>query len=65
MAQVKIAQFGLGPIGIESLKLAAEKSWIDIVGGIDIDPVKSGKSLGELTGVSSRCPSKLSRPTST
>lgn len=51
MAQVKVAQFGLGPIGIESIKLAAEKSWAGIVGGIDIDPAKAGKSLGALTGV--------------
>ena len=43
---MKIAQFGLGPIGIETLKLAATKPWIEIIGGIDIDPAKIGKSLG-------------------
>jgi 4-hydroxy-tetrahydrodipicolinate reductase len=48
---MKIAQFGLGPIGIETLKLAATKPWAEIVGGIDIDPAKIGKSLGELTGL--------------
>ena len=48
---MKIAQFGLGPIGIETLKLAATKPWAEIVGGIDIDPAKLGKSLGELTGL--------------
>src|SRR5215218_4166628 len=47
-AKVKVAQFGLGPIGIESVKLAAEKDWIDVVGGIDIDPAKVGKSVGEV-----------------
>src|ERR1700760_2704986 len=46
---LKVAQFGLGPIGIESLKLAASKSWVKIIGGIDIDPAKLGKDLGELT----------------
>jgi 4-hydroxy-tetrahydrodipicolinate reductase len=51
MNKIKIAQFGLGPIGIETLKLAATKPWAQIVGGIDIDPAKAGKSLGELTGV--------------
>jgi hypothetical protein len=50
---LKIAQFGLGPIGMESLKLAASKSWVKIVGGIDIDPAKVGKDLGALTGVAS------------
>src|SRR6266404_951716 len=48
---MKIAQFGLGPIGIETLKLAATKPWAEIVGGIDIDPQKIGKSLGEFTGL--------------
>lgn len=48
---MKVAQFGLGPIGIESVKLAATKPWMNIIGGIDIDPAKIGKSLAELTGV--------------
>ncbi len=48
--KIKIAQFGLGPIGLEALKLAASKPWANIVGGVDIDPAKIGKSLGELTG---------------
>lgn len=46
---IKVAQFGLGPIGIETLKLAAAKPWADVVGGIDIDPAKVGQDLGELT----------------
>ncbi len=50
MKKIKIAQFGLGPIGIETLKLAASKPWVEIVGGIDIDPSKIGKPLAEITG---------------
>ncbi len=50
MNTIKVAQFGLGPIGLESAKLAAEKPWIELVGGIDIDPVKVGKTLADLTG---------------
>lgn len=46
--KIKIAQFGLGPIGIESLRLAATKPWAEIVGGIDIDPQKVGRSLAEV-----------------
>jgi len=49
MEKIRIAQFGLGPIGIETLKLAATKDWAEVVGGIDIDPQKTGKELGELT----------------
>jgi len=48
--KIKVAQFGLGPIGLETLKLAATKPWAEVVGGIDIDPAKIGKDLGELTG---------------
>jgi 4-hydroxy-tetrahydrodipicolinate reductase len=48
---IQLAQFGLGPIGLEALKLAASKPWAQIVGGVDIDPAKVGKSLGELTGL--------------
>jgi 4-hydroxy-tetrahydrodipicolinate reductase len=48
MKKIRIAQFGLGPIGIETLKLAATKPWAEIVGGIDIDPQKAGKDLADL-----------------
>jgi hypothetical protein len=51
--KLKIAQFGLGPIGLETLKLAATKPWCAIVGGVDIDPAKIGKDLGQLTGIPS------------
>src|SRR5947207_6150601 len=51
MTKIRIAQFGLGPIGIETLKLAATKPWVQIVGGIDIDPKKIGRSLTEVTGI--------------
>jgi 4-hydroxy-tetrahydrodipicolinate reductase len=47
---IKVAQFGLGPIGLETLKLAATKPWAQVVGGIDIDPAKIGQDLGDLTG---------------
>lgn len=53
MKKIKVIQFGLGPIGIESLKLAAEQAWLEVIGGVDIDPAKAGKTLGELTGVES------------
>ncbi len=48
---VRIAQFGLGVIGVQSLQLAATKPWIEVVGAIDNDPAKSGKSLGAITGL--------------
>ncbi len=48
--RVKIAQFGLGPIGLETVKLASTKAWAEVVGGIDNAPEKAGRDLGELTG---------------
>ncbi len=47
----KVAQVGLGPIGVECIKLAASKSWARIVGAVDVDPAKIGRNVGELTGV--------------
>lgn len=46
---IKVAQFGLGPIGLESLRLLAATPWARVVGGIDIDPGKVGLGLDELT----------------
>jgi hypothetical protein len=48
---MKIAQFGLGPIGLETVRLAATKPWVEIVGAIDIDPPKIGRSLADLTSI--------------
>src|SRR5437867_202085 len=45
----KLAQFGLGPIGLAALKLAATKPWAQVLGAVDIDPAKIGRDLGELT----------------
>jgi 4-hydroxy-tetrahydrodipicolinate reductase len=53
MKKIKVAQFGLGPIGVESLRLAASKPWADIVGAVDIDPAKVGRQLSEVTGLRS------------
>jgi 4-hydroxy-tetrahydrodipicolinate reductase len=47
---LRVAQFGLGPIGVESLRLLADKPWAEVVGGVDIDPAKQGRTLGELVG---------------
>jgi len=53
MEQIAIAQFGMGPIGVESIRLAAQMPWARIVGAVDIDPAKIGRSLTELTGIES------------
>jgi len=55
MKRIRVAQFGLGPIGLETLKLAASKPWAEVVGGVDIDPSKIGRDLSDsdLTGLKS------------
>ena len=50
MNRIRIAQYGLGPIGLETLKTANERSWAEVVAGVDIDPAKKGRSLGDLIG---------------
>ena len=50
-SRINVAQFGLGPIGIETIKLAASKPWAEVIGAVDIDPAKVGRDLGELTGL--------------
>jgi 4-hydroxy-tetrahydrodipicolinate reductase len=49
--KIRIAQFGLGLIGIEAVRLAAAKPWAQVVGGIDIDPSLASRSLRSVTAV--------------
>jgi 4-hydroxy-tetrahydrodipicolinate reductase len=50
MDTVNVVQYGLGPIGNTITQFIAEKKHLSIVGGIDIDPEKVGKDVGELAG---------------
>ncbi len=45
---VRVVSFGLGPIGLAAARLALQKTSVQLVGAIDIDPEKAGKDLGEL-----------------
>jgi 4-hydroxy-tetrahydrodipicolinate reductase len=49
--KIKVAQFGLGPIGQSSIRLLAEREKFEIVGGIDIQPALTGKAVGEVCGL--------------
>ncbi len=48
---IRVIQYGLGPIGCAVARLAAEREGVDLVGGVDIDPAKSGKDVGEAMGL--------------
>ena len=50
-ARIRVLQYGLGPIGIEAVKLIASRPNLDLVGAIDIDPAKVGKDVGEICGI--------------
>lgn len=50
MLPVRVAQFGLGPIGLAAVRLAATKPWLEVVGAVDIDPAKHGRTLADATG---------------
>jgi 4-hydroxy-tetrahydrodipicolinate reductase len=54
MKRIKVAQFGLGPIGLEAVRLAAAHGGLELVGGVDIDPGKVGRPLAELAGLPGR-----------
>lgn len=49
--KIKVAQFGLGPIGCSCVQLLAEKPWLEIVGAVDIQPDLQGLPVGEVCGL--------------
>ena len=48
---IKIAQFGLGSIGISTIRTLVRKPWAKIVGGVDIDPEKVGRKISEICDI--------------
>jgi 4-hydroxy-tetrahydrodipicolinate reductase len=51
MRAVRILHVGLGPIGAAALRLAATKPGLRIVGGVDPDPAKTGRDVGDVCGL--------------
>ena len=60
MAQIRVMHFGLGPIGIAVLKQIAGRPGFKIVGGVDVDPSKVGRDLGDVAGLPNRLGLKVS-----
>ena len=48
---IPVAQFGIGPIGAEILRLILSKPWLRLVAAVDIDPQKIGKDAATLVGL--------------
>ena len=49
--KIKVIQYGLGPIGIAVARHVTERAGLELVGGVDIDPTKVGKDVGEVIGL--------------
>src|SRR5690349_13628553 len=60
MPNIKVMHFGLGPIGAAIVKQVAQRPGFKIVGGIDIDPAKVGRDVGDVVGLSKRLGVKVS-----
>src|SRR5215813_4147502 len=60
MPNIKVMHFGLGPIGAAIVKQVAARPGFKIVGGIDIDPAKVGRDLGDVVGLPKRLGVKVS-----
>jgi hypothetical protein len=49
--KIRTIHYGLGSIGSGIARLAAQRSNLEIVGGIDVDEQKVGKDIGEVIGL--------------
>jgi len=48
---IRVIQYGLGPIGSAVARHAVERQGLELVGGVDIAPDKVGKDVGEVIGL--------------
>jgi hypothetical protein len=60
MSSIRVVHFGLGPIGAAIARELAARPGFKIVGGIDIDPAKVGRDLGDIVGLPNRIGIKVS-----
>jgi hypothetical protein len=60
MPNIRVLHFGLGPIGAAILKQISSRPGFKVVGGIDVDPAKVGRDLGDVAGLSGRLGIKVS-----
>ena len=58
--EIRIIQYGVGPIGAGIVRLLLEKPGMCLVGAVDIDPAKVGQHLGRAVGVGRDLGTKIS-----
>lgn len=61
MKTISVAQYGIGPIGAEILRVLLKKPWVRLVAAVDIDPEKAGKDVGEVIGLDRQVGLKVTR----
>jgi len=49
--EIRIIQYGLGPIGSGVARHVVERPGLELVGGVDIDPAKVGRDVGDVIGL--------------
>ncbi len=49
--KIRVIQYGLGPIGSAVARHILERPELELVGGVDIDPAKTGQDVGEVIGL--------------
>jgi 4-hydroxy-tetrahydrodipicolinate reductase len=60
MPNIRVMHVGLGPIGSAVLKQLAGRRGFKVVGGVDVDPAKVGRDLGDVAGLPQRLGVKVS-----
>jgi 4-hydroxy-tetrahydrodipicolinate reductase len=48
---IRVLHYGLGPIGAAVVRLVGGRAGVKSVGGVEIDPTKIGRDLGEVAGL--------------
>jgi 4-hydroxy-tetrahydrodipicolinate reductase len=62
MERVRFAVYGVGPVGSLITRYGLEKDWMEIVGAFDIDPLKIGRDVGEVIGLSEKIGVVVEKP---
>src|SRR5258705_10366901 len=60
MSAIRVLHFGLGPIGAAVVRQVSKRAGLKSVGGVDIDPAKVGRDLGDVAGLPKRLGLKVS-----
>ena len=64
MPSIRVAHFGLGPIGAAVAQEIAQRPGFKIVGAIDNDPAKAGRDIGDVAGLKGRIGIRVERDAS-